>query len=118
MTYSKFRESYDRIIKACCNQLNDNSFACIVISDIRDKLGFYENLTLDTIASFEKNKIKLYNHFILATNLTTAPVRASSSFPKSRKAVKVHQNVLVFFKGDSKNIKPISDLDCFNDKGN
>ena len=37
----------------------------------------------------------------------TAPMRAALIFDASRKTVKVHQNVLVFFKGDMRQIKSI-----------
>ena len=50
--------------------------------------------------------MKLYNEIILLNALSTASIRASNTF-NNRKMVKVHQNILVFYKGDSKNIQRI-----------
>ena len=41
---------------------------------------------------------------ILLNNIGTAPMRAGNTFV-NRKMVKIHQNVLVFFKGDIGSIK-------------
>ena len=48
--------------------------------------------------------MSLYNEMILLDPLGTAPARANK-YMKSRKVVKVHQNILVFYKGDTKKIK-------------
>lgn len=100
MSYSEFQKVYADIIGKGIEKLKENSFACIVIQNVRDKNGFYKDLVSDTVKSFESNGMRLYNDMILATSLTSAALRAANIFIKSRKIVKVHQNVLIFFKGE------------------
>ena len=52
---------------------------------------------------FTEIGFKYYNELVLVSPVGTAPIRAARSM-KSRKVVKLHQNVLVFYKGDLKNI--------------
>ena len=47
-----------------------------------------------------------YNELILVDPVGNAMLRAGN-YMKHRKVVKTHQNVLVFFKGDTKQIKNI-----------
>jgi hypothetical protein len=49
--------------------------------------------------------MKYYNECILVTPVGTAALRANNTFGKTRKVVKSHQNVLVFLKGDARNIE-------------
>lgn len=53
------------------------------------------------------NGLCLYNEMILLNQYGTAPLRAGLLFEAKRKTVKVHQNVLVFYKGDIEKIKDI-----------
>lgn len=84
--------------------LKEDRFACIVVGDIRDKKGYYYNFISDIKNIFIENGLGLYNELVLVNALGTAPQRASNSM-KNRKVVKVHQNILVFYKGDPTNIK-------------
>lgn len=104
MNYDEFIKVYDRIIETACKKLKDNRFAVIVVGDFRDKEGFYRGFVRDTVTSFEKAGMKLYNELILLNSITSAAMRASAAF-KNRKMIKIHQNVLVFFKGDLKTIQ-------------
>ena len=55
----------------------------------------------------------LYNEAILITHAASLAIRAGSVFTKSRKLGKTHQNVLVFYKGNPKNIRDIyGDVEC------
>ena len=118
MEYDKFIEVYREIIKKGCNKLKDDRFAVFVVGEVRDKKGNYYNFVGDTINAFINAGMNYYNEIILATAIATAPMRASKNF-ETRKNVKVHQNVLVFYKGDPKKIKEnykeiiIEDLDKF-----
>jgi DNA modification methylase len=105
MTYDGFKEAYRKIISICCQKLKKNRFACFVIGDVRDKDGFYRGLTKLTEDCFEENGLKLYNDMILLNIVGTASIRAGKQFSTLRKVVKVHQNVLVFYKGDIKEIR-------------
>lgn len=105
MDYSGFIITLHTIIKKSVELLNDNSFACFVVGDIRDKKGFYRNFVSDTINGFLACGMKLYNEIILVNVAGSLPMRVSAQFNNSRKIGKMHQNVLVFYKGDVKKIK-------------
>ena len=106
-TYEKFLASYAEIIRKCVGRLNDNRFACFVVSDIRDKKGFFRGFVGDTVQAFVSAGALLYNHAILINTAASLPVRVGQYFPNYRKLGKTHQDVLVFFKGDPKVIPEI-----------
>jgi len=95
-----FVAAYKRIILRAVGKMKPDSFACFVVGDFRDGKGFYRNFVSETIDGFEQAGARLYNEAILATAIGTASMRVSSMFVPSRKLCKVHQNVLVFCKGD------------------
>jgi DNA modification methylase len=110
--YDEFIKVYRAIISACVSMLKDNRFACFVVGDIRDKRGFYRNFPADTIQAFEDAGAILYNDAILVTAVGSLPIRTTRMFQSGRKLGKTHQNVLVFYKGDPKNIKSFGDVEC------
>ena len=81
--------------------LKDNSFACFVVGNCRNKDGYIMDLVGNTIRAFEKAGLKLYNDIILRNAYGTAMLRANT-FMRYKKVVKVHQNILVFCKGNPK----------------
>jgi len=103
--YSNFLLSYSHIIKRACNHLKNDRFACIVVANFRDKQGFYHNFVGDTINIFENSGLRFYNDGILVTSIGTLPLRVDKQFSGYRKLGKTHQNVLVFYKGDTKQIR-------------
>lgn len=105
MEYGEFLAAYRDIIAKSVRLLNNNRFACFVVGDIRDKVGFYRNFVCDTIAAFRNAGMELYNEAILITTLGSLPIRVGKQFDSGRKLGKAHQNVLVFYKGDPKAIK-------------
>jgi len=102
MNYEDFIKNYYNIIKNSCALLNNNSFACFVVGDIRDRKGNYKNFISDTIKGFLLAGLTLYNEAVLLNSTGTLAVRAGRYFRTSRKLGKTHQNVLIFLKGDSK----------------
>lgn len=111
MNYEEFIEIYRSIILKSLMQLKPNRFACFVVGDIRDKEGKYRNFVSDTIDAFigqplaDGVPVCLYNEIILVNVAGSLPVRIGRQFGGYRKVGKMHQNVLVFFKGDPKTIK-------------
>jgi len=105
MPYEKFKEIYFSIIKKSVAQLNDDRFACFVVGDVRDKKGFYYNFVSDTIQAFKEAGMELYNEIILVNVVGSLAIRVRRQFNGGRKVGKMHQNVLVFYKGDPKKIK-------------
>lgn len=97
MPYEKFKIIYGSIIKKSCDLLKKDSYACFVVGEVRDKYGYYIGLVPDTVRAFEKSGLKFYNECILLNPIASASMRANGHM-KSQKLVKVHQNVLVFYK--------------------
>lgn len=111
-TYEDFIDIIDEAFSNSIKTLKKDRFAVIVASDVRDqKTGYYYPFLSDIKNIFEKNGMGLYNEIILADPLTTAGIRARKIF-RTRKVVKVHQNILVFYKGDIKKIKENYMLEC------
>ncbi len=108
MPYQQFIETYRKIITKAMSRLKQDRFACFVVGDIRDpKTGFYRNFVSDTIKAFQDADptCKLYNEIILLNVAGSVPIRAGRQMEVSRKVGKMHQNVLVFYKGDPKAIR-------------
>jgi len=78
-----------------------------VVANYRDKKGFYHDFVGDTVRAFEEYGVHFYNELILVTPPGSLPVRAGRVFSSTRKVGKMHQNVLVFYKGEVKKIKEV-----------
>lgn len=103
--YGEFQEKYFEIIKRSCSMLKEDSFAVCVVGEVRGKDGNYYNFVGDTVNAFKNAGLNYYNDIILVNVIGTLPVRAPKQFNSGRKIGKQHQNVLVFYKGNTKNIK-------------
>lgn len=103
-SYEEFMLQLENIYRKCAVMLARDRFFVVKVGEVRDKkTGEYRNFVGDTITIMKKIGLKYYDEFALINAVGTAPMRASNSF-RTRKIVKLHQNVLVFFKGDPKNI--------------
>jgi hypothetical protein len=100
MEWHTFLAAYKRIILRSVQKMKNDTFACFVVGDFRDKKGFYRNFVSETIDGFELAGALLYNEAILATSVGSASMRVTKQFESGRKMAKTHQNVLVFCKGD------------------
>lgn len=95
---------HDAFVSAICC-LKDNRFAVIVVGDVRDKRsGFYYDFCGDIKRIFKDGGMSLYNEIILVETGASTALRARR-YMESRKVVKMHQNILVFYKGNPKDIK-------------
>ncbi|OFI48832.1 chromosome partitioning protein ParB [Floricoccus tropicus] len=103
MEYDQFVEIYTDILIKAAKKLKNNRFAVVTISDVRDSKGFYRDLTGVTKRAFAKEGLYFYNDMILLNTAGSAALRARRSM-NNRKVVRIHQNVLVFYKGDPKEI--------------
>ena len=97
MPYNKFMEAYESIINKSCKMLKSGGLACFVVGEVRDKKGNYIGFVPDTIRAFKKAGMNFYNEAILLNAIASASMRANGNM-KSKKLVKVHQNILVFKK--------------------
>lgn len=104
-TYEDFYKIIDTAFSRAIKCLKNNRFAVIVVGDIRNKkTGAYYDFVGDIKTTFKRNGMGLYNELILVDPVGTARLRVGQ-YMKNRKVAKVHQNVLVFYKGDTKQIK-------------
>jgi len=104
MSDDGFNEVYKSIIGKAADHLKDDRFMVIVVSDVRAKKGEYKGLVHNTIQFAMDAGLVLYNEIVLINVGGTLPMRAGISFSASRKVGRQHQNVLVFYKGNTKNI--------------
>ncbi len=82
-----------------------DTFATWVVSEVRDKTsrnGAYRGLVPKTIAWHLEAGYDYYQEAILLDPIGTAMLRAPRTFEAAHKLVPVHQNVLVFVKGDAR----------------
>lgn len=100
MRYPEFLKAYREIIAASVGLLKQDRFAAFVVGDVRDPRGLYRNFVSDTIQAFHDAGARLYNEAILVTPVGSLAIRVGKQFEVSRKLGKLHQNVLVFVKGD------------------
>jgi len=107
MEHDDFNEIYKSIIKKAVGRLKDNRFAVCVVGEVRDKKGFYKSFVPNTIRFFEEAGALFYNEAILVNVAGTLPLRVNKQMNSGRKLGKMHQNVLVFYKGDPKMIKEL-----------
>jgi hypothetical protein len=100
MDYPEFKNAYGEIIKKACSYLKDDSFAAFVVGEARSKNGSYYGLVPDTVKAFEDSGVHFYNEMILVTQIAAKALTVAEGFVKSRKIGKIHQNILVFVKGN------------------
>lgn len=95
---------HDAFVSAICC-LKENRFAVIVVGDVRDKRsGFYYDFCGDIKRIFKDGGMSLYNEIILVETGASTALRASR-YMDTRKVAKMHQNILIFYKGNPKDIK-------------
>lgn len=103
--YNEFYKILDEAFTNSVKCLKDNRFAVIVAGDVRNKkTGEYYDFVTDIKETFKREGLKLYNELIIIDPIGTGALRANNNM-KSRKMVKTHQNILVFYKGDTSKIK-------------
>lgn len=105
-SYEYFLIKYETILSMAYRHLRENSFAVIVVSEVRNPdTGEYYGLVPDTIKAMTRVGFKYYNEIILYNNIGSLPIRAPKYFDQSRKIGRTHQNILVFYKGDLSTIE-------------
>lgn len=110
MVYKDFISAYSEIIRKSCTMLNEDRFAVFVVGEVRSKSkggysdGYYCFIK-DTISSFLDSGLIFYNDIVLLNSIGNAGLTCAKGFNGGRKVKKIHQNVLVFYKGNPRNIK-------------
>jgi hypothetical protein len=102
MDAAGFAEAYAAIIHEAVFALRQDSFAVFVVGNYRNKKGHLHDLVGLTVRAFNAAGARFYNEAIILDPIGTAAVRAPRQFAAQRKLVRVHQQLLVFVKGDAK----------------
>jgi len=102
MSHDDFFQVYKRILQNTYAKLKDNRFAVIVMGEVRGKKGSYIGTIPKTIEIMEGAGYSYYNEIVLINSAGTLPLRAGKAMQATRKVGKMHQNVLVFVKGNPK----------------
>lgn len=97
MNYDNFLLAYKSIIKKSCDKLKQGGYAIFIVGEVRDKNGNYLGFVPDTINAFKECGMNFYNEAILLNAVASASMRANGNM-KSKKLVKIHQNILIFRK--------------------
>lgn len=104
-TYEEFIAILDKAFKEAYTCLKPNRFAVVVLGDVRSKSnGVYYDFGSDVKRIFKEAGAYLYNELILIEMSSSVALRAQK-YMESRKVAKMHQNVLVFYKGDPTQIR-------------
>jgi len=105
-TYADFLIFYKKVFEQVFDMLKPNRFLVLKVGEVRDKqTGEYRNFVGDNTRIMKEIGFKYYNEIVLLQAIGTAPLR--TQFGRNRKNTKVHQNILVFYKGDLSKIKEI-----------
>lgn len=119
MDHAAFRDALAAIMAAACARLREDRFCVVVMGEARDRTGAYYGLVPDTIAACTQAGLAYHGEAVLITPGGTLPVRAGRAFNAGRKLGKSHQNVLVFYNGDPRNVGkvfgPVAGLEDLED---
>lgn len=106
--YNDFIELLGQMYSNTIKCLKDDSFACIVIQNIRKTKSQlyidYYPFKEDIIKIFTNNGMFFYNDIVILKANGTAQMRAIP-YMNQKKIVPIHEYLLVFYKGKFKNIK-------------
>lgn len=107
LSYMDFLRMYREILVRSAWNLKEDCFFAIVVSEIRDKktteyLGFVP----DTISILMRDcMLRYYNEIILYNDTGNLAITSGNYLDLARKVGRQHQNVLIFYKGNPKNIR-------------
>jgi DNA modification methylase len=104
MDYDTFSTAFVTIMQKAARKLRENRFFIVVISDVRDKKGGYRDITGLLKETMRREGLCLYNDIVLLNVVGSAAFRVRRNM-RNRKVVRVHQNVLVFYKGNPQAIQ-------------
>jgi hypothetical protein len=107
MDVNQFDTIYNEILQKSVKKLKNNRFFAIVVSEVREpsktgnySIGKYRRLVSKTIDMLEGSGLSFYNDMVLFNSQHQASRIGKTYFNRNRKIPSVHQNVLVFVKGN------------------
>lgn len=102
MDYDGFVDAYSRIIKETSDALRMHRFAVIVTGDARDKRGDLRDMRRVTAEAADAAGLHLVSAGILLTPVGSVKISAGRNFLAGGVLGRVHQDVMVFCRGDRK----------------
>jgi hypothetical protein len=107
MDVDSFDKVYESILRKSVQKLKDNRFFGVVVSEVREpsvtgkySTGRYRGLVRKTIDMLESAGVEFYNDMILFNSQHQASRIGKTYFDRNRKIPSVHQNILIFVKGN------------------
>jgi len=107
MREEQFDDKLESILYKSTIKLKDNRFFGIVVSEVRNSyetgdyhIGSYKGLVRKTIEMCERHGLRFYNDMVLFNSQHQASRVGKTYFDRNRKIPSVHQNVLIFVKGN------------------
>ena len=96
---------FDKAMALCLaeadNHLRDDRFAVFVVGSVRDARGHILDMR-KTMQDAAPEGWRLVNDLVLLNSIGSARLRAARAFTGTRTVTRIHQDVLVFVKGDRK----------------
>lgn len=103
-TYEEFRDLLFSGYKKAIDVLNDDCFFVVMTGDSRDNKGAYYGCEAEHELFFKEQGLYIYNKIIYLECEFTRLAHAKKTIGASRKFPKREQKILVFYKGNLKNI--------------
>ena len=103
-TYEGFRDMLFSGYKKAINALNDDCFFVVMTGDSRDSKGAYYGCEAEHEIFFKQQGLHIYNKIVYLECEFTRLAHAKKTIGASRKFPKREQKILVFYKGNIKNI--------------
>lgn len=100
MTTDEFDAAMIDTLRAADALLAPNSYAAFVVGSVRDKRGHLRDMKMLMIRAAEEIGWDYVNDAVLLNSLATAAVRAGRAFDTNRTMTRVHQDMVIFVKGD------------------
>jgi len=107
MDVDSFDKKYYSILNKAARKLKNDRFFAVVVSEVREqsttgnyKIGKYRGLVWKTIQACEEAGLHFYNDMILFNSQHQASRVVDTYFERNRKIASVHQNILIFVKGN------------------
>jgi len=101
MDQAQFWDAFDKALMGCYHAAKEGAFMVLILGNVRQPDGRVVDLSGLTIQLAQGHGWALYNDCIYLQPIGTAGMRMGQ-FTDTRKLVRVHESVLVFYKGDTK----------------
>lgn len=114
LTPEEFDERMAVTIERAARVLRDNSFAVFVVGSVRDKSSRILDMRRCMVDAAERAGLWLYNDAVLLTPVGSVRFTMGKVFRERRILSRVHQEVLVFVKGNAKEAATRAGGDSFD----